>query len=431
MNEEAFLRWNLSGSRILSEVEPHIAQTNIDQVDVEHRRLVSYALDLNRMLSGLQARGLSFRLIQKTQEVFQQLYDYAEFHFSSEEELMARHGIPGLESMGEQHRRILENMRVFQEGFRAGRSFASLELKTMIPEWVIGHINKTDFQAFSLERLEDIIRRAGTWEDLSPFIKKTNISTVDREHQAIAQVLLDLGRLPSAGSSQEAAALASRLQVVAEDHFRREEELLTDRRIGLTTAHSESHKSFLKRIQFLRDSSSLERDVLRGELASWLVNHVNQEDIRAFRQGGRLLPVLRESRNAEEVLVFLVHLGVEAIDRDHQEFIRRAFRIFPALEGEVLDDQALRSGEAGILELRQFAREHFAREEHLMDSMTHPIVERHHQEHKEILEELEAVARDFGEGLIASRAAVKERLIQWWLEHTNQTDVETFRDWRS
>ena len=107
-------------------------------------------------------------------------------------------------------------------------------------------------------------------------------------------------------------------------------------------------------------------------------------------------------------------VGIEAVDRDHQQFFEIINRLYHAMvlgKGEVV----VRSTLADLI---AYAREHFAREERELDAMGYPGQAQHQAEHRYFLQELERMKLQ--RAASAQRALVVAR--EWLLEHILSTD---------
>ncbi|MGZ8227279.1 MAG: bacteriohemerythrin [Methylococcaceae bacterium] len=77
--------------------------------------------------------------------LFQQLYEHAEQHFESENQLMAQHDYPGVTDHKGEHQRVLGEFKQFKsrvdKGLIAfGRSF----VRDRLPQWLALHVTTMD-----------------------------------------------------------------------------------------------------------------------------------------------------------------------------------------------------------------------------------------------------------------------------------------------
>ena len=73
-------------------------------------------------------------------EVLQGLVDYAEYHFSTEEEYMQEHHYPLYERHTAQHAEFIEKATDFQARFQSGALVVPIEIANFMKEWLSGHV---------------------------------------------------------------------------------------------------------------------------------------------------------------------------------------------------------------------------------------------------------------------------------------------------
>lgn len=110
-------------------------------------------------------------------------------------------------------------------------------------------------------------------------------------------------------------------------------------------------------------------------------------------------------------------VGVAFIDADHEEFLDQLSAAAGATDADF---------PAHFEALARHTRDHFAREEALMDETGFFAVDVHKGEHRRVLAEVEHFADHLRRGNIAfARAFVIERLPDWFLQHRNTMDQAT------
>ena len=110
----------------------------------------------------------------------------------------------------------------------------------------------------------------------------------------------------------------------------------------------------------------------------------------------------------------LLLLGYEAIDHDHQEFMD-------------LVEQALAAENAAFATtfdaLLIHTRQHFERENNLMEESKYPAIGEHRGEHTRVLGEFEQFRKRVQRGLIPfGRAFIQDRLVPWFELHITTMD---------
>ncbi|MEI6559604.1 MAG: bacteriohemerythrin [Rhodospirillaceae bacterium] len=111
----------------------------IDSVDQEHRYLIGIYNDLVARIRGDGAEDLIDGVIKK-------LFDYADYHFASEERVMVSTGFPGLEPHRRQHESFVRALNDLVAG-QAGDGTQTLhKVMLFVGSWIRGHILVTDKQ---------------------------------------------------------------------------------------------------------------------------------------------------------------------------------------------------------------------------------------------------------------------------------------------
>ena len=110
----------------------------------------------------------------------------------------------------------------------------------------------------------------------------------------------------------------------------------------------------------------------------------------------------------------LLLLGYEAIDHDHQEFMD-------------LVEQALAAENAAFATIFDalliHTRQHFERENNLMEESKYPAIGEHSGEHTRVLGEFEQFRKRVQRGLIPfGRAFIQDRLVPWFELHITTMD---------
>jgi hemerythrin len=110
-------------------------------------------------------------------------------------------------------------------------------------------------------------------------------------------------------------------------------------------------------------------------------------------------------------------VGLSVIDADHEVFVNQLNAAQAASDPEF---------PARVAELAAHTREHFAREEAIMDETGFFAADMHQSEHRRVLGEVDAMAAKLAAGEVASvRAWVATDLPAWFLQHRGTMDAVT------
>lgn len=134
--DSASLQAALSNRSGLMEWDESLS-VGIDEIDRQHKQLVSMLNELNQILAiggGLQS----------VQRVLNGLANYTVTHFNYEERLLQKHNYPDFDQHKRKHEALLGKVVAFKERIDAGDVSVTDELLTFLKEWLIGHIKGTD-----------------------------------------------------------------------------------------------------------------------------------------------------------------------------------------------------------------------------------------------------------------------------------------------
>ncbi|MGX8795884.1 bacteriohemerythrin [Fusibacter sp. JL298sf-3] len=116
-------------------------------------------------------------------------------------------------------------------------------------------------------------------------------------------------------------------------------------------------------------------------------------------------------------------LGIESIDNQHKELVRITGRLSDLLgsatQGEdIYDDMVTIVGD-----IKAYTVEHFSYEEMLFDKFGYEDKERHKQEHKKLIDEIETLdLRALDDDQVAHGKKILNYLITWVFKHISGSD---------
>lgn len=109
----------------------------IAQIDEQHSRLIGMMAELDQAIRNREGTEV-------VEDVLTNLFNYAQAHFSAEEELFRRHKYPEMALHELEHQRFIAKAFAFKERLNAKRPGLALELLTFLSSWVLNHIELTD-----------------------------------------------------------------------------------------------------------------------------------------------------------------------------------------------------------------------------------------------------------------------------------------------
>jgi len=169
----------------------------IDLIDEQHRFLVNM---FNRLADHV-ARPVAQ---EETADIYGQLVEYSDYHFSTEERLMETVGYRELDSHRKQHRFFIERLRELK-GSGAARPDLALDMAQFVGRWVQVHILVTDRQLGTFVATERPPESPST--SIDPDVRRFMDGDPERIKRDGAAREIGVHRLWLAGKSPRAAEL--------------------------------------------------------------------------------------------------------------------------------------------------------------------------------------------------------------------------------
>ncbi|MBF0614508.1 MAG: hemerythrin family protein [Magnetococcales bacterium] len=443
MKEESWTRWIIQTARSWKDISEVVRQTGVEHIDIDHRRLIESALELNRLIDAFEDNSIDLDTIRREAVLLERLRDITAAHFEWEERFIQLHGLPNLDRQKEQHRAFLVMVDGHLRDFKEGRLWVSLSLKMAVLQWVVNHINHVDYETFCLENwVERVLTNAAKWQDVADVIKPTGLHLFDQEHKDLVVLTLRMNewieRYQSAGHTEESrepvATLLHRIRQYAEAHFSHEEHFIARYQIPNQKDQVASHHVFLTTVQQLEDrirqGEKVDPRQVKKLVMNWWVEHINRIDYASFRLENwtdRLLGVSTSWDNLEELIK---STGLERLDQEHMDLIMltlEANEVVEACQRGNLDPALKSQGIAILHHLHEFSAAHFQGEEAFIRTNGIPGYERQQQEHRRFLEMVQQLEADMANGRIVFSSQIKTRILSWWMHHINEVDYNTFR----
>lgn len=458
MNNENWVAWAMQTSRTWSDIKDVVEHTNIDFIDNDHRILVEYALDLNRVIEKSQ-KNFTMELINETKDVLDRFYEYAEEHFRREEIFMDMYELPNINQHKHEHNRILSILRKALDDFESGKVKVSVKLKMQVMDWLIKHVNIVDVNYFDIKNWNDNLLNASNWDEIKPIIHLTGISDIDEQHMVLTNKTIVMIDELINGLTDKDIIESTYDDVIeyAEYHFEYEHQFMIKYNIGLLDEHLEKHDYFIsemKRFKGLTLDETADYSEIKSWILTWWIDHINNTDRNYFAYENWAYDLIANAVTMDEVEIVLRRTGIEEVDEDHLALMEIMLSLNNEINRVELINGQKKSEKTGankISNLKSFidgkkaspdahrkvvldyldqayhlAVEHFSREEKIMEEMgSHDLVS-HRKSHQEVLIKLIDVRRNYEEGLLDASSNIKTMILDWWIDHTNTTDFRTF-----
>lgn len=422
-------------ARTWDDISPIIKETGIAPVDHDHRRLTEYTLELNDLLLEME-QDFNLELISQQRQLLDQFILYTHEHFAREENFIKKYNIPGLERQEQEHKRILKMLDEIIFEFKTGRISSAFRLRLQLLNWVINHVNTTDYEVFDFINICEAIIKVDNWKDIRGFIRKVHVPTIDREHKELTEAIMEVGqsiRAFQSGKTERGDLILEKLKKaikLTSLHFSHEIEIIRKYQIEGKDIQKEQHKGFLAYLVGQKDILEQKRydklGELERELLFWWIQHINIYDYTTFMKTEWISNVFALSDSPEEVFWLINPTGIDSVDRDHQIFVEMLFNLKFLSFGPESEAADRKETIEEMKTLINYARTHFRSEETIMAENNMESLERHRKEHNRIIGSLNEHLYALENDLIDLSGQLRSMLLQWWIDHTNGFDYDTF-----
>ena len=110
---------------------------NIENMDNQHKILID---NLNNLFNAM-LEGKAQEIINKTVD---ELIDYADFHFSAEEDYFERHKYPDYQAHKIEHSFYKDEILLFKKELLDGKSTVPMDVFNFLKDWLTNHILNSD-----------------------------------------------------------------------------------------------------------------------------------------------------------------------------------------------------------------------------------------------------------------------------------------------
>ncbi|MBF0146567.1 MAG: hemerythrin family protein [Magnetococcales bacterium] len=282
-----------------------------------------------------------------------------------------------------------------------------------------------------------VIQTARSWPDIANVVKQTGIESIDQEHRGLIESALDLNRLIELFESNEIsldilkkeAVFLERLREVTDTHFQHEEQLIGCYQLRNLSRQQAQHRQFITVLDtFIQDFNAGRMWVslnLKMSVLEWVVNHINQVDYDTFCVDAWMPRVLESALTWDELEALIKPTGLHRLDEEHKDLVVLTLELNRWIDApHDRYDQTL----LPILErISSYAVHHFQHEEGFIARQGLPTGADQHQNHLQFMELLESLRRQVRTGSPVPPRRIKQEILNWWVNHINLLDYNTFR----
>ena len=323
-SSDAWNRWVMQTARTWEDLAETIRSTGIDSIDADHRRLTEVALEISNLVDLFDKNQWRLANIADEDRVVHALYDCAADHFRREEMLIERYGLPKQAEQKKQHQEFLRMLNGMIDDFENGRLTITVNLKSMVLEWWINHINGIDYTTFRSENwIPAVAGQAREWSEVRDVIRLTMIAAIDAQHEKGGRMAVDLANLIERnGVKGEIAAAFDTFVEYAKGHFAYEEEFVAFYGIPGAERNTKEHADFVAVLADWRGrvetGQAVDAAAFRRFFLEWWIGHINGTDYELF------------SLEKRAALVFFLENAARTSDGLHRSHGARGHRRGPS-----------------------------------------------------------------------------------------------------
>ena len=118
-------------------------EINVPEIDMQHRQLVGLINELSDAMMVKQGH-------RALRHILEELVDYIQLHFTTEEAVMQKMNYPGLNEHSREHLDLTRQVLEFKERYLQDHDLKPSELLDFLCDWLKNHImvNDKDFGKF-------------------------------------------------------------------------------------------------------------------------------------------------------------------------------------------------------------------------------------------------------------------------------------------
>ncbi|MBF0162431.1 MAG: hemerythrin family protein [Magnetococcales bacterium] len=411
-----------------------IKPTGLHILDQEHKDLVLLTLRMNEWIERYRQSGSTAEFRDQTVALLRRIHHYAEAHFQHEEHFISRYQIPNRREQMESHRQFLTLLRQREATLLQGAEVDPEQVKRLVMNWWVEHINRVDYTSFRLENWTDqLLSLSTSWDSLAEVIKSTGLEQLDQEHMQLILLTLEANEVveacqqghPDPALRAQGSAILHRLHEFSAAHFRGEEAFIQKHGIAGYERQQQQHRYFLEMVQQLETDQVKGRTLfsaqIKTRILSWWMHHINEIDYNTFRVERWAGAMILGAREYQDLATLVKPSGLEWVDADHRRLVELTLNACRQLANQ---DAEVGQGLEAVL---RFSDDHFQREESYF--VQHGLwgIEPHRDQHQEFLATLRRMIEQ--PNLHRSEEIESFRLwvVQWWVLHINEADYQAFQ----
>lgn len=429
---KSWTRWILQTANTWEDMKFVIKETGIAMIDHEHKRMMDYIVEINKLLFQLE-KNFNVEVFEQQRKMMNSFFRYTAQHCTNEEKFIRKYDIPGFDLQRREHRKLLSVMKEIIYQFETGRVTSAFRHRIKLLQLVVSHINNVDNSVFKFSNITGNIMHMVSWSDIHSFIRLLHIPVLDKQHKVLTEMIISFIQLLEAfgtvpGAESEILDTFESIVDFSKIHFETELDIIEKYEIPGGDIQNEQHDNFVEFLEssyiLIKNNPVMALEQMKKRLLLWWIQHINIFDYRTFRKSDWMTAVLLKAEKPDDVSWLIARTGVKEVDHDHFHFLDILFKNLRLFEqGRSLTRQWRVEG---LNELLAYAKEHFEREEGIMIKKDVLDREQHILEHKSIIKSLERFSQLNESDRVDLSSAFKRKILAIWISHINDTDTGTF-----
>ncbi|MEZ3471278.1 MAG: hemerythrin family protein [Lachnospiraceae bacterium] len=258
--------------------------TGIDTIDDEHRNLFA----LLSKAYNLASTEYHSDYYQEVKNILAELEEYADTHFTHEEEYMTQIRDPEIIRQRTQHTFFRDKIREYEFvniDHEEEQQRVLTELVRFLAKWLYRHILSSDILIGKLPPLEEWMIRENPCEFTEDYL--TGIALVDAEHKELFHIVDKANKLVKSfdelSGYDNIIEILNELKEYTKEHFTDEEEYMEGIQYEGLSAQKRAHEAFIDKLENI-DLDQIDANPqeylqeLLEFLLGWLINHILYTD---------------------------------------------------------------------------------------------------------------------------------------------------------
>jgi len=256
----------------------------IDTIDDEHRNLFA----LLSKAYNLASTEYHSDYYQEVKNILAELEEYADTHFTHEEEYMTQIRDPEIIRQRAQHTFFRDKIREYEFvniDHEEEQQRVLTELVRFLAKWLYRHILSSDILIGKLPPLEEWMIRENPCEFTEDYL--TGIALVDAEHKELFHIVDKANKLVKSfdelSGYDNIIEILNELKEYTKEHFTDEEEYMEGIQYEGLSAQKRAHEAFIDKLENI-DLDQIDANPqeylqeLLEFLLGWLINHILYTD---------------------------------------------------------------------------------------------------------------------------------------------------------